>query len=476
MLCSHLGRPKGAPDPKFSLAPVAKSLSALLGQDVQMLPDCVGDAVEEAVFKLQDGQVCLLENVRFYAGETKNDPEQSRQLADLGEIFVNDAFGSAHRAQCSTSGVTEYIETCVAGFLMEKEIEFLIQAIESPERPFLAIMGGAKISGKIDVIENLLSKVDGILIGGAMAYTLLKAKGVAVGKSLVEEDRIDMAKDSLKSVEEKGIKFLMPEDHLIAAEVKEGAATCVTDGAAIPDDQCGVDIGPKTIATFQSEIAKAKTIVWNGPMGVFEIEAFSKGTVAVAETLAASGAKTIIGGGDSVSAVKKAGVADKVTHISTGGGASLELLEGKKTTRSCQFIGQIKRRVFLRSIYIMAIISVFLTLIYIAVCVGLIFFVLIQSSKGSGLSGAFGSMGGGESLFGATGSYTLVIKVSVGLAITFLILSVLFGFLPGQKKSGIIEERVAEYTTLQQAIESSADLDTEAVPPIGTDTAGSGSQ
>ncbi|MFH1737884.1 MAG: phosphoglycerate kinase [bacterium] len=333
-LCTHLGRPKGAPDAKYSLSPVAKRLSELLGQEVQMLPDCVGDAVKEAVLKLKDGQACLLENVRFHPGETENDPDQSKKLAELGEIFVNDAFGSAHRAQCSVSGVTEFIKDkggpCVAGFLLEKEIEFLIGAVENPERPFLAIMGGAKISGKIDVIENLLSKVDGILIGGAMAYTLLKAKGVPVGKSLVEEDRVDMAQKTLKSVEAKGLTFLLPQDHLIAPEVKEGAAVSTTDGVEIPADQCGVDIGPKTLSAFTNEIAKAKTIVWNGPMGVFEIEAFSKGTVGIAKALAASSAKTIIGGGDSVSAINKAGVADKVTHISTGGGASLELLEGKK--------------------------------------------------------------------------------------------------------------------------------------------------
>jgi len=328
-ICSHLGRPKGAPDPKYSLKPVAKRLSELLGQEVKMLPDCVGDEVKKAVFSLKDGQVCLLENVRFHPGEMENDPEHSKKLAELGEIFVNDAFGSAHREQCSVSGVTKFIETSVAGFLMEKEIEFLVQAIENPDRPFLAIMGGAKISGKIDVIQNLLSKVDGILIGGAMAYTLLKAKGIPVGKSLVEDDRIDMAKDVLKAVERKGIKFMLPLDHLVAPEVKEGAPVQVTQGVEIPDDQCGVDIGPQTIAAYRKEIAGAKTILWNGPMGVFEIPAFAKGTMAIAEALAESKAKTIIGGGDSVSAVNKAGVADKITHISTGGGASLELLEGK---------------------------------------------------------------------------------------------------------------------------------------------------
>nr|HPO08443.1 phosphoglycerate kinase [bacterium] len=300
-MCSHLGRPKGAPDAKYSLKPVAKRLSELLGQEVKMLPDCVGDEVKKAVFGLNDGQACLLENVRFHAGETENDSDHSKKLAELGEIFVNDAFGSAHRAQCSVSGVTEFIGTSVAGFLMEKEIEFLVQAIENPDRPFLAIMGGAKISGKIDVIQNLLSKVDGILIGGAMAYTLLKAKGIPVGKSLVEDDRIDTAKDVLKAVEQKGVKFLLPQDHLIAPEVKEGASVQVTQGTEIPDGQCGVDIGPKTIAAYEKEIAAAKTIVWNGPMGVFEIPAFAKGTVAVAEALAKSSAKTIIGGGDSVS-------------------------------------------------------------------------------------------------------------------------------------------------------------------------------
>lgn len=333
ILCSHLGRPKGAPDPKFSLEPVAKRLSELLGQEVRMLPDCVGDAVKEAVSKLGDGQVCLLENVRFHPGETKNDPDQSKQLAELGEIFVNDAFGSAHRAQCSVSGVTEFIKAkggpCAAGFLLEKEIEFLVQAIESPERPFLAIMGGAKISGKIEVIRNLLDKVDGILIGGAMAYTLLKAKGVEVGRSLVEEECLDIAKESLEAVRSRGLTFLLPQDHIIAPELKEGASPTTTPAVEIPTDQCGVDIGPKTIAAYEEEIAKAKTIVWNGPMGVFEIEAFSRGTVAIANALATSQAKTIIGGGDSMSAVKKAGVAERISHISTGGGASLELLEGK---------------------------------------------------------------------------------------------------------------------------------------------------
>jgi phosphoglycerate kinase len=335
ILCSHLGRPKGGPDPKYSLAPVAKRLSELLGQDVRVLPDWIGaDAVKEVTSELEDGQICLLENVRFHPGETKNDPDRSKELAELGEIFVNDAFGSAHRAQCSVSGVTEFIKAkggpCVGGFLLEKEIEFLVQAIETPERPFLAIMGGAKISGKIEVIRNLLNQVDGILIGGAMAYTFLKAKGVPVGRSLVEDECLDVANETLDAVKSRGLTFLLPQDHLVAPEVNEGACATATSGIEIPGDQCGVDIGPKTIAAYKREIAKAKTIVWNGPMGVFEIEAFSKGTVAIAQALAESGAKTIVGGGDSVSAVNKAGVADRISHISTGGGASLELLEGKE--------------------------------------------------------------------------------------------------------------------------------------------------
>lgn len=334
VLCSHLGRPKGGPDPKYSLAPVASRLSELLGREVRMLPDCVGDTVREAVFGLRDGEACLLENVRFHPAETRNDPEHSKRLAELGEIFVNDAFGSAHRAQCSVSGVTEFIKaeggSCVAGFLLEKEIEFLVQAVENPHRPFLAIMGGAKISGKIEVIRNLLDKVDAILIGGAMAYTLLKAKGVQVGRSLVEHDCLDVANETLEAVKKKGVAFHLPQDHLVAPEVKEGAPVTVTPGEEVPTDQFGVDIGPKTISAYQGEIAEAKTVVWNGPMGVFEIDAFSQGTVSIARALAESKAKSIIGGGDTVSAVNKAGVADRITHISTGGGASLELLEGKQ--------------------------------------------------------------------------------------------------------------------------------------------------
>jgi phosphoglycerate kinase len=330
ILMSHLGRPKGKKVDSMSLAPAAARLSDLLGKEVTMAPDCIGSEVEQLIGKMQPGDVTLLENLRFHPEEEANDEEFCKKLASLGDIYVNDAFGTAHRAHASTEGVTRHLKVCAAGYLMEKEIEYLSRTLEAPEKPFVAILGGAKISGKIDVIENLLPKVNSILIGGAMSYTLLKAKGIEVGKSLVEEDRVDMAKEVLDRAKAAGVDFHLPEDHVVAPKCEAGAETRVVDENDIPSDWMGVDIGPKTIDTYKKVISGAKTIVWNGPMGVFEIPEFAKGTFAVAEALADSGGTTIIGGGDSVSAVKKAGVSDKITHISTGGGASLELMEGKE--------------------------------------------------------------------------------------------------------------------------------------------------
>ena len=329
ILMSHLGRPKGKVVESMRLGPAAKRLEQLLKRPVGMAPDCVGPEVQKMVEAMKPGDVLLLENLRFHKEETDNEPAFAEQLAALGEIYVNDAFGTAHRAHASTEGVTQFLEPCVAGYLMEKEIEYLSRALESPEKPFVAILGGAKISGKIDVIENLLPKVDSLLIGGAMSYTLLKAKGVEVGLSLVEEDKLDVAKDVLAKAEKAGVKFCLPVDHLVAPKCEAGVETRVVGAAEIPADRMAVDIGPKTVEAYAREIAGAKTVVWNGPMGVFEIEDFSKGTFAVAQALAKSGATSIVGGGDSVAAVQKAGVAEQITHISTGGGASLELMEGK---------------------------------------------------------------------------------------------------------------------------------------------------
>lgn len=333
ILSSHLGRPKGKVVPEMSLAPVAKRLSELLGKEVAMMPDCVGEEVSAKLNALPDGGIALLENVRFHAEETAKVEAEvdslAKQFGAYADVFVGDAFGSAHRAHASVCNVAKFIDTSASGFLMEKEIDYLIGAIESPERPFVAILGGAKISGKIDVISNLLGKVDSIVIGGAMAYTFLKSMGIEVGKSLVEEDRIQLAKETLEQAKSAGKDLILPIDHLVADAVEEGQATATTEGQAIPADKVAVDIGPKTVELFKKKVAEAKTVVWNGPMGVFEIKEFSGGTIAVAEALAESDATSIVGGGDSVSAVKKAGVADKLTHISTGGGASLELLEGK---------------------------------------------------------------------------------------------------------------------------------------------------
>lgn len=329
ILMSHLGRPKGKVVDSMRLKPAAMRLGELLGKPVVMAPDCIGSEVEKLVAAMKPGDVLMLENLRFYPQEEKNDPEFAQKLASLGDIYVNDAFGTAHRAHASTEGVTQHIDLCVAGYLMEKEIRYLSRALESPERPFVAILGGAKISGKIDVIQNLLPKVDSLLIGGAMSYTLLKAKGVEVGKSLVEQDKLDVAREVLEKAKSAGINFMLPLDHVVAQKCEAGVDTKVVGEADIPVDSMGLDIGPKTLEAYRKVIAEAKTVVWNGPMGVFEIEEFSQGTFGVAKALAGSSAVTIIGGGDSVAAVSKAGVSDKVTHISTGGGASLELMEGK---------------------------------------------------------------------------------------------------------------------------------------------------
>ncbi len=334
ILASHLGRPKGQVNPKYSLKPVAERLRMLLderlgrGCNVGFSPDCVGLQAEEMANKLEKGQVLLLENVRFHAEEEKNDPAFAKQLANLADYYVNDAFGSAHRAHASTEGITKFVQKSAAGFLMEKELEYLGKALENPQRPFVAILGGAKVSDKIGVIQNLIDKVDALIIGGGMAYTFLKAQGHQIGKSLVEEDKLDLAKQLLEQAKAKGVKFLLPIDHVVADKFEATAAHETV--AEIPADKMALDIGPKTVALFSEAIAAAKTIVWNGPMGVFEMEAFAKGTNAIAKVVADnSAAISIVGGGDSVSAVKKAGVADKITHISTGGGASLEFLEGK---------------------------------------------------------------------------------------------------------------------------------------------------
>ncbi|NOZ28449.1 MAG: phosphoglycerate kinase [Chloroflexi bacterium] len=326
ILMSHLGRPKGQVKPEFSLKPVAEHLSQLLGKPVKMAPDCVGPEVEAMAAELQPGDVLLLENTRFHPEERKNDPAFAQQLAKLGDIYVNDAFGSAHRAHASTEGVAHYLPA-VAGFLMEKELNFLGKALEAPERPFIAILGGAKISDKIGVIQNLLGKVDALLIGGGMANTFLQAQGYDMAESLVEEDSLDTAKQLLQEGEGK---IFLPVDLVVADAFDANANHKVVPVDEVPAGWRALDIGPATVAHFSNRLAGAKTVVWNGPMGVFEFPAFAKGTVAIAQALAdLKDAVTIIGGGDSVAAVKQAGLADKITHISTGGGASLEFLEGK---------------------------------------------------------------------------------------------------------------------------------------------------
>ena len=330
ILCSHMGKPKGEAKPEFSLAPVAKRLSEMLGKEVVFAADdnVVGENAKKAVAEMKDGDVVLLQNTRYRKEETKNGEELSKELASLAEMFVNDAFGTAHRAHCSTVGVTEYLKPAVCGYLIQKELKFLGDAVETPERPFVAILGGAKVSDKINVINNLLEKVDTLIIGGGMAYTFLKAQGYTVGSSLVEEDKVEYAKEILAKAEEKGVKLLLPVDHRVAKEFKDVEAV-VTEDQNIAEGFMGLDIGPKTEAIYAEAIKDAKTVIWNGPMGVFEFENFNKGTIAVAKAMAEADATTIIGGGDSAAAVNILGFGDKISHISTGGGASLEFLEGK---------------------------------------------------------------------------------------------------------------------------------------------------
>ena len=329
ILCSHLGRPKGEFKPEFSLAPVAARLSELLGQDVKMAKDVIGDSAKELAANLKDGEVMLLENVRFHAEETKNDPAFSKALASLADIYVNDAFGSAHRAHSSTTGVADYLPA-VCGFLIQKEIEFMGGALENPKRPLVAILGGAKVSDKIGVINNLLDKVDVLIVGGGMAYTFFVAKGYHVGTSLFEADKVELAKEMMKKAEDKGVKFLLPVDNVISNEFAENAEYKTINSDEFPDGWMGMDIGPKTRELFADAIKGSGTVIWNGPMGVSEWDHFAGGTIAVATAVADSGAISIIGGGDSAAAVQKLGFADKMSHISTGGGASLEFLEGKE--------------------------------------------------------------------------------------------------------------------------------------------------
>ena len=338
ILASHLGRPKGKPNPKMSLKPVAERLRMLLdkqlasSENVGFCPDCVGPEAEEMATKLEKGQTLLLENLRFHPEEEANDEQFSKKLANLADFYVNDAFGTAHRAHSSTVGITKFVKKSAAGLLMEKELEYLGRAVQHADHPFVAILGGAKVSDKINVIRNLMTKVDALIIGGGMAYTFLKAQGEQVGKSLVEEDKLDLARQLLQEAKTHKLKFLLPIDHVIADRIDANAVTrVVSNGEPIPPNMMALDIGPKTIENFVEEISRARTIVWNGPMGVFEVSPFSKGTFKVAHAVADNaGSTSIVGGGDSVAAVHAAGVAEKITHISTGGGASLEFLEGKK--------------------------------------------------------------------------------------------------------------------------------------------------
>lgn len=329
ILASHLGRPKGKPAKEFSLLPVAERLTELIGPEVIFPDDCIGDGVKKIVKEMEPGQVVLLENLRFHSEEEANDPVFSEKLASLCEIYINDAFGTAHRAHSSTAGMAKYVKEKGVGFLMEKEINYLGKLLENPERPFVAIIGGVKVSDKIGVINNLLGKVDIILVCGAMSYTFALSKGIKVGKSLVEEDKVKIAKDILDRAKSRGVKILLPIDNLVANALEPNVETKVV-GEQVPEGMMALDIGPKTIELFKKEIQKAKTIFWNGPAGAFETPPFDKGTMELAKAVAESGAMSVVGGGDSVSAVNKAGVADKITHISTGGGASLEFLEGKK--------------------------------------------------------------------------------------------------------------------------------------------------
>lgn len=332
ILCSHLGKPKGEPKPELSLAPVAEALTKLLGKEVKFAADAnvVGDNAKAAVAAMKDGDVVLLENTRYRAEETKNGEAFSKELASLCDVFVNDAFGTAHRAHCSNVGVTQYVDTAVVGYLMQKEIDFLGNAVNNPVRPFVAILGGSKVSSKISVINNLLDKVDTLIIGGGMAYTFMKAMGEEVGKSLLEEDYIDYAKEMMEKAKKNSVKLLIPVDTVVAKEFSNDVPFHTVGRGEIAADEEGLDIGEKTCALYADAIKNAKTVVWNGPMGVFEMSNFAKGTIAVAEALANIDATTIIGGGDSAAAVNQLGFGDKMTHISTGGGASLEFLEGKE--------------------------------------------------------------------------------------------------------------------------------------------------
>ena len=328
ILCSHLGRPKGEFNLKYSLKPVAEELSKLLGKEVKLAKDVIGESAKELTSNMKEGDIVLLENVRFHKEEEQNDPEYSKALASMAEIYVNDAFGTAHRAHSSTTGVADYLPA-VSGFLIEKELKFLGDALNNPERPFVAILGGAKVSDKIGVIENLLEKVDTLIIGGGMAYTFYKAQGHHIGTSICEEDKLDLAKSILEKAQEKGVKLLLPVDNHVSSEYSNNGEEKMVDSTEIPDGFMGLDIGPKTIEKFEEAVKDAKTVVWNGPLRVCEFDKFATGTKAVATMLSKIEATTIIGGGDSAAAIEKLGLADKMTHISTGGGASLEFLEGK---------------------------------------------------------------------------------------------------------------------------------------------------
>jgi phosphoglycerate kinase len=333
VLCSHLGRPKGKKNEKYSLKPVAARLSELLGKPVAMMPDCVGDAVKAETAKMKDGDVALLENVRFYEQEEKNDPAFAKQLSELADVYVNDAFGTAHRAHASTEGITKYVKPCAAGFLMMKEIQYLGKAASNPDRPFVAIIGGAKISGKIDVIKNLMTKVDALIIGGGMAYTFLKARKLEIGKSILEEDKVELAKELLMQSLDTNVPLLLPIDHVVADKFDAAAQVKTVARSGIEPEWMGLDVGPLTIEKFGNFIRTAKTLFWNGPVGAFEMAPFAKGTLAIAKMLAEAterGATTIVGGGDSVAAVTQMGLNAKMSHVSTGGGASLEFMEGKE--------------------------------------------------------------------------------------------------------------------------------------------------
>jgi len=331
ILASHLGRPKGDPSDKdkFTLEPAAARLSQLLGQDVTLADDCIGDGVTKLVRDLKDGQVLLLENLRFHKGEEANDEAFAKELASLCDVWVNDAFGTAHRAHASTAGMARFVKEKAGGFLIQKEVEYLSKVLSRPEKPFVALLGGAKVSDKIKVLENLLAKADTVCIGGAMAYTFLKAQGVAVGKSRVEADKLDLARSILEKAKAKGVEFLLPVDHVCATEAKETAKREVTPGNAIPDGLVGLDIGPKTLDRYRQKVLAAGTVFWNGPMGLFEQKPWAEGTFGIARAMAESRAVTVVGGGDSAAAVEEAGLVAKMKHVSTGGGASLEFIEGR---------------------------------------------------------------------------------------------------------------------------------------------------